>query len=166
MPRYNYVALDARGKEASGLVEAASPNEAIGQLRQAGYFPTSVDEEAKSGPNGKIPRRTAKTAQLTRPRAKTNIVLFQRKTVKAKVLMIFTRQLATLIDSGLPLLRSLNVLAKQERDSVLKNTINKLADGVQGGNTFSDALSLHPRVFNVFYVTLVKPPELAAALVL
>ncbi len=164
MPRYNYVALDARGKEASGLVEAASPNEAIGQLRQAGYFPTSVDEEAKSGPNGKIPRRTAKTAQLTRPRAKTNIVLFQRKTVKAKVLMIFTRQLATLIDSGLPLLRSLNVLAKQERDSVLKNTINKLADGVQGGNTFSDALSLHPRIFNDLYVNMVKAGELGGVL--
>ena len=120
MPRYNYVALDARGQEASGLVEAASTNEAIGQLRQAGYFPTSVYEEAKSGPNGKVPRRAAKMAQATRPRAKTNIVLFQRKTVKAKVLMIFTRQLATLIDSGLPLLRSLNVLAKQERDTVLK----------------------------------------------
>src|SRR5207302_174607 len=57
MPRYNYVALDARGQEASGLVEAASSNEAIGQLRQAGYFPTSVFEEAKSGPDGKVFRR-------------------------------------------------------------------------------------------------------------
>src|SRR5882724_4737818 len=164
MPRYNYVALDARGQEASGLVEAASPNEAIGQLRQAGYFPTSVNEEAKSGPNGKIPRRAAKTAQPTRPRAKTNIVLFQRKTVKAKVLMIFTRQLATLIDSGLPLLRSLNVLAKQERDAVLKRTIDKLADGVQGGNTFSDALSLHPLIFNDLYVNMVKAGELGGVL--
>src|SRR6266700_3673153 len=164
MPRYNYVALDARGQEASGLVEATSPNEAIGQLRQAGYFPTSVYEEAKSGPNGKVSRRAAKMAKTTRPRAKANIVLFQRKTVKAKVMMIFTRQLATLIDSGLPLLRSLNVLAKQERDSVLKNTINKLADGVQGGNTFSDALSLHPRIFNDLYVNMVKAGELGGVL--
>ncbi|HWN65145.1 MAG TPA: type II secretion system F family protein, partial [Candidatus Binatus sp.] len=164
MPRYNYVALDARGQEASGLVEAASPNEAIGQLRQGGYFPTSVNEEAKSDPNGKVSRRAAKVAQTTRPRAKTNIVLFQRKTVKAKVMMIFTRQLATLIDSGLPLLRSLNVLAKQERDTVLKNTINKLADGVQGGNTFSDALSLHPRIFNDLYVNMVKAGELGGVL--
>src|SRR5438094_3450125 len=164
MPRYNYVALDARGQEASGLVEAASPNEAIGQLRQAGYFPTSVYEEAKAGRDGKEARRAAKMARATRPRAKTNIVLFQRKTIKAKVLMIFTRQLATLIDSGLPLLRSLNVLAKQERDSVLKNTINKLADGVQGGNTFSDALSLHPRIFNDLYVNMVKAGELGGVL--
>src|SRR5437762_11744104 len=164
MPRYNYVALDARGQEASGLVEAASPNDAIGQLRQAGYFPTSVYEEAKSGPNGKVPRRAAKMAGATKPRAKTNIVLFQRKTIKAKVLMIFTRQLATLIDSGLPLLRSLNVLAKQEPDAVLKNTINKLADAVQGGNTFSDALALHPRIFNDLYVNMVKAGEVGGVL--
>ena len=78
--------------------------------------------------------------------------------------MIFTRQLATLIDSGLPLLRSLNVLAKQERDAVLKRTINKLADGVQGGNTFSDALSLHPLIFNDLYVNMVKAGELGGVL--
>src|SRR5713101_5888813 len=164
MPRYNYVALDARGQEASGLVEAASSNEAIGQLRQAGYFPTSVYEEAKSGPDGKVSRRAAKMARVTRPRAKTNIVLFQRKKIKPKILMIFTRQLATLIDSGLPLLRSLNVLAKQERDAVLRNTINKLADGVQGGNTFSDALALHPRIFNDLYVNMVKAGEIGGVL--
>src|SRR5437868_25572 len=164
MPRYNYVALDARGQEASGLVEAASPNEAIGQLRQAGYFPTSVYEEAKSGPNGKVPQRAAKMAKATRPRAKTNIVLFQRKTVKAKVLMIFTRQLATLIDSGLPLLRSLTVLAKQERDSVLKRTIENLSESIQGGSTFSDSLALHPRIFNELYVSMVKAGELGGVL--
>src|SRR5438067_3782387 len=164
MPRYNYVALDARGQEASGLVEAASPNEAIGQLRQAGYFPTSVYEEAKSGPNGKVPQRAAKMAKMTKPRAKTTIVLFQRKKIKPKILMIFTRQLATLIDAGLPMLRSLNVLAKQERDSVLKNTINKVADGVQGGNTFSEALALHPRIFNDLYVNMVKAGEIGGVL--
>src|SRR6266487_6764077 len=109
MPRYNYVVLDARGEESTGLLEASSTNEAIGQLRQAGYFPTSVYEDAKSGPDGKVSRRAAKMARVTRPRARTSIALFERKKVKPKVLMIFTRQLATLIDSGLPLLRSLNV---------------------------------------------------------
>jgi type IV pilus assembly protein PilC len=165
MPRFNYIALDARGQESTGLLEAASTNDAIGQLRQAGYFPTSVYEEAKAGGrDGKVARRAAKMAKATRPRAKTSIVLFQRKKVKPKILMIFTRQLATLIDSGLPLLRSLNVLAKQERDTVLKNTINKLADGVQGGNTFSDALALHPRIFNDLYVNMVKAGEVGGVL--
>jgi type IV pilus assembly protein PilC len=168
MPRYNYVALDARGEESTGLLEANSTNEAIGQLRQAGYFPTSVYEETRSSPDGKAAketgRRASKMARMTRPRGKTSIVLFQRKKIKPKILMIFTRQLATLIDSGLPLLRSLNVLAKQERDSVLKNTINKVADGVQSGNTFSDALALHPRIFNDLYVNMVKAGEVGGVL--
>jgi type IV pilus assembly protein PilC len=150
MPRFNYVALDARGQEATGLVEAASSNAAITQLRQAGYFPTSVIEEAISGPDGEAARRrVAKMAPVTKARAKRGIVLFKRRKVKSKILMIFTRQLATLIDSGLPLLRSLNILAKQERDKVMKNTINKLADSVQSGSTFSDALALHPRILAI-----------------
>ncbi len=165
MPRFNYVALDARGQEASGLLEAASSNAAISQLRQAGYFPTSVIEEAISSSDGNEARRRAATsARVTKLRTKKGIVLFQRKKVKSKILMIFTRQLATLIDSGLPLLRSLNVLEKQERDKVLKKTINKLADSVQGGSTFSDALALHPRIFNDLYVNMVKAGEVGGVL--
>jgi len=165
MARFNYVALDTRGQEATGLVEAPSSNAAISQLRQAGYFPTSVIEEAISSADGQQARdRAAKMARLTKPRAKKGIVLFERKKVKSKILMIFTRQLATLIDSGLPLLRSLNVLAKQERDKVLKKTINKVADSVQSGSTFSDALALHPRIFNDLYVNMVKAGEVGGVL--
>ncbi len=165
MPRFNYVALDARGQEATGLVEAASTNAAITQLRQAGYFPTSVIEEAIIGADGQeARRRAAKMARTTKPRAKKGIALFERKKVRSKVLMIFTRQLATLIDSGLPLLRSLNVLAKQERDKLMKKTIIKVADSVQSGSTFSDALALHPRVFNDLYVNMVKAGEVGGVL--
>ncbi len=165
MPRFNYVALDARGQEATGLVEAASSNAAITQLRQAGYFPTSVIEDAISSPDGKeARRRAATTARVTKPRAKKGIVLFQRRKVKSKILMIFTRQLATLVEAGLPLLRSLNILAKQERDKVLKKTIIKIADSVQGGSTFSDALALHPRIFNDLYVNMVRAGEVGGVL--
>ena len=164
MPRYTYVALDARGQESTGLVEARSSNEAIGQLRQAGYFPTSVYEEGKGGPDGKVSRAAPKAARAARPRTKISMVLFQRKKVKPKTMMIFTRQLATLIDSGLPLLRGLNVLAKQERDTVLRNTINKLADGVQGGSTFSESLAQHPLIFNHLYVNIVKAGEVGGVL--
>src|SRR6266516_6011646 len=165
MPRFNYVALDSRGQEATGLVEATSTNDAIGRLRQAGYFPTSVYEEAVARSDSKAARRqTAKIARATKLRAKSGIVLFQRTKVKPKVLMILTRQLATLIDSGLPLLRSLTVLAKQKRDKVLQNTINKLADSVQSGNTFSDALALHPRIFNNLFVNMVRAGEVGGVL--
>src|SRR6267142_2714792 len=167
MPRFTYVALDSRGQESTGAVEAASTNEAIGQLRQAGFFPTNVYEEGKSGGgrDGKAAKRAAKAAQVAKPREKgKGIVLFQRKKVKPKILMIFTRQLATLIDSGLPLLRGLNVLAKQERDPVLKNTINKLAESVQGGSTFSESLAQFPFIFNDLYVNMVKAGEVGGVL--
>jgi type IV pilus assembly protein PilC len=166
MPRYAYIAVDSRGQESTGLLDAASTNEAIGQLRQAGYFPTNVYEEGKvsSGPDGKAARPAAKPERTKRTSVSRNIVLFQRKSVKPKTLMIFTRQLATLIDAGLPLLRSLNVLAKQERDSVLKGTINKLADSVQGGSTFSEGLAQHPRLFNDLYVNMVRAGEAGGVL--
>ena len=165
MARFNYVALDARGQEAAGLLEAASSSAAISQLRQSGYFPTSVIEEAIISSDGKQAReRTITAARMTKPRAKKGIVLFQRRKVKSKILMVFTRQLATLIDSGLPLLRSLNVLAKQERDKVMKNTIDKLADSVQSGSTFSDALAMHPKIFNDLFVNMVKAGEVGGVL--
>ena len=164
MPRYNYVALDSRGQESTGLVEAPSPNEAIGRLRQAGYFPTNVSEEGKGGRDGHRKRATPAIPRVAKSRSRKNIVLFQRKSVKTRTLMIFTRQLATLIDAGLPLLRSLNVLAKQERDGVLKNTINALADSVQGGSTFSESLEQHPVIFNKLYVNMVKAGELGGVL--
>ncbi|MDQ3197728.1 MAG: type II secretion system F family protein [Verrucomicrobiota bacterium] len=165
MPRFTYIALDARGQESTGLVDALSANEAIGQLRQAGYFPTNVYEEGQGGTTEKKARRGAKASPAAPTAgAKKGIVLFQKKTVKAKILMVFTRQLATLIDAGLPLLRGLNVLSKQERDPVLKSTIDQLADSVQGGSTFSESLGQHPKIFNKLYVNMVKAGELGGVL--
>src|SRR6202023_3509473 len=67
-------------------------------------------------------------------------------------------------DSGLPLSRGLNVLAKQERDAVLKNTINNLAESVQGGSTFSESLAQFPLIFNALYVNMVKAGEIGGVL--
>jgi type IV pilus assembly protein PilC len=78
--------------------------------------------------------------------------------------MIFTRQLATLIDAGLPLLRGLSVLAKQEPDALLKSTINQLSDSVQEGGTFSQGLAQHPRLFNDLYVNMVRAGEIGGVL--
>lgn len=171
MPRYAYVALDSRGQESTGLVDASSPNEAIGQLRQAGYFPTNVYEE---GTTTATDNRARKSAAKTKPAKvsaapktaglKKEITLFRRKTVKPKVLMLFTRQLATLIDAGLPLLRGLTVLAKQERDGTMKSTIEKIGDSVQGGSTFSEGLAQHPRIFNDLYINMVRAGEVGGVL--
>ncbi|HEY5751666.1 MAG TPA: type II secretion system F family protein [Chthoniobacterales bacterium] len=164
MPRFNYVALDARGQESTGIIEATNSNDAVGQLRQAGYFPTSVLEEGAPGAARVARRAAAKPAKAVVVKQSGSKTLFKKSTVKPKVLMIFTRQLATLIDAGLPLLRGLTVLAKQERDPVLKSTIGQLADSVQGGSTFSESLAGHPRIFNKLYVNMVKAGELGGVL--
>ncbi len=167
MPRFEYIALDARGQESRGVMDAPNPNDVVGQLRQAGFFPTSVAEEGKAGGAvAKTSKKQQKAMQAaSAPKAKKGgITLFQKKTIKSKVLMIFTRQLATLIDAGLPLLKGLNVLAKQEKDLVLRNTINALADAVQGGSTFSESMAQHPRIFNKLYINMVKAGELGGVL--
>lgn len=159
MARYSYVALDSRGQETTGVIEAASQNEAIGQLRQAGYFPKSIVDEAKA-PKQKVAKAPAKAASTK----SGGFSLFQKTTVKSKTLMIFTRQLATLIDAGLPLLRGLTVLSKQEPDPVLRRVITNLAESVQGGSTFSESLNAHPKIFNKLYVNMVKAGELGGVL--
>ncbi len=163
MPRFEYIALDARGAESRGIIEATDQNEVVSQLRGSGYFPTSVEVEGMGSKQGKK-AKTVKTIAPSTMGEKKGIVLFQRTKVKSKTLMIFTRQLATLIDAGLPLLKGLAVLAKQERDPVLKNAINSMADSVQGGSTFSESMGQHPKIFNRLYVSMVKAGEIGGVL--
>lgn len=163
MPRYNYVALDSRGQESAGAIDAESQSDAVSQLRQAGFFPKSITEEGK-GPKTKSAKSSVAGKSVARKEININIPFLQRKTIKPRVLMIFTRQLATLIDAGLPLLRGLTVLSKQEPDLVLKGVIISIAESVQGGGTFSESLGGHPRIFNKLYVNMVKAGELGGVL--
>ena len=169
MAKFNYVALDARGQESVGLIEAQNTNDAVGQLRQAGYFPTSVYEEGKNGAAPAAAKAKKGGAVVAKAKAKSPAVAKKagntaNKSIKPKILMIFTRQLATLIDAGLPLLRGLTVLEKQERDPVLKATIAKISDAVQGGSTFSEGLAQHPKIFNKLYINMVKAGEVGGVL--
>ncbi|MBK1883453.1 type II secretion system F family protein [Luteolibacter pohnpeiensis] len=161
MANFQYAALDSKGEQTTGVIAAASEQEAIQKLRASGYYPTQIVEE------GKVPKGAKKAAAKTKGKAAAKSKATKSAVggkVKAKNLMIFTRQLATLIDSGLPLLRSLSVLAKQEPNPVLKATVTTLADSVQGGSTFSESLSQHPRIFNKLYVNMVKAGELGGVL--
>ena len=166
MPKFNYVALDARGQESTGVLEAGTSNEVVAHLRQSGFFPTSVVEEGKgSAPKAAKAKGKAVQTSSSSPATKGKNDGYKKgKGVKTKTLMNFTRQLATLIDAGLPLLRGLNVLAKQEKDLILKGTINHLADAVQGGSTFSESLAQHPKIFNKLYINMVKAGELGGVL--
>ncbi len=159
MPTFHYIALDQNGQETAGDLDAASEADAINQLRQTGLYPTSVAAEGQ-GQSAAIKKRAKAT---TKGKTKSVKVGVNAK-VKSKSLMIFTRQLATLIDSGLPLLRGLTVLGRQEPNPIMKGTINTLADNVQTGSTFSESLQQYPRIFNKLYVNMVKAGELGGVL--
>lgn len=167
MPKFSYVAMDSRGKETKGTLEVNSQNEAIGRLKEMGYFPTKVVEATKVKEK---PDKKTKTAE--KPRGKPAKGGFNLNIkipglggrVKTKVMCTFTRQLATLIDAGLPLLRGLRVLERQEKNPTLRGVIFQLAQGVEGGSTFSEALAQHPKIFNRLFVSMVKAGEMGGVL--
>ncbi len=165
MANFQYTALDAKGEQATGSVQAGSEAEAIQQLRSQGLYPTQVVEEGKGAVQASAAKGKGKVESkaATKSKGKTKAKKLGGK-VKPKVLMISTRQLATLIDSGLPLMRSLIVLSNQEPNPVLKSTLSSLADSVQSGSTFSESLSQHPKIFNKLYVNMVKAGELGGVL--
>src|SRR6266498_3051585 len=166
MPKFSYVAMDSRGKETKGTLDVANQNEAIGRLKEMGYFPTKVVQveasKDKAAPKGKAP---AGKGGKKGGGVNINIKIPGLSgRVKPKVLTTFTRQLATLVDAGLPLLRGLRVLERQERNPTLKSIINDLGTGIEGGSTFSEALAQHPKVFNRLFVNMVKAGELGGVL--
>jgi type IV pilus assembly protein PilC len=160
MANFQYAALDAKGEQTTGVVAAATEAEAIQQLRAKGLYPTQIQEEGKGKKGNKTVPPLKRNAKAKPKASKSHL----GGRVKPKNLMIFTRQLATLIDSGLPLLRSLTVLEKQEPNPVLRATVNNLAENVQSGSTFSESLAQHPKIFNKLYVNMVKAGELGGVL--
>lgn len=166
MPKFNYVAMDSRGKETKGTLDVANQNEAISRLKEMGYFPTKVTEaeKPKADKKGK-PAAAAASGGGKGLKKGINIrIPGLGSGVKPKVLTTFTRQLATLVDAGLPLLRGLRVLEKQERNATLRRIIGELALSIEGGSTFSEALAQHPKVFNRLFVNMVKAGELGGVL--
>ncbi len=167
MPKFSYVAMDSRGKEQKGVLEVASQNEAIARVREMQLFPTKIVEVDK--PREKAAQKPAVGGAKAKGKGRKGQISINIKIpgtggVKSKVLTTFTRQLATLIDAGLPLLRGLRVLEKQERNATLRGTIGQLAESVEGGSTFSEALAQHPKVFNRLFVNMVKAGELGGVL--
>jgi type IV pilus assembly protein PilC len=165
MPKFNYVAMDSRGKETKGTLEVANQNEAIGRIKEMGFFPTNVVED-----KGSPAAAAAKKAGAKKGKKGGVSLNFQIKIpglsgrVKSKVLTTFARQLATLVQAGLPLLRGLRVLQKQEKNATLKGIVGDLATSIEGGSTFSEALGQHPKVFNRLFVNMVKAGEIGGVL--
>jgi len=169
MPKFNYVAMDSRGKETKGTLDVGSQNEAISRLKEMGYFPTKVVEADKTKDKSDKKSKAAGAADAKGKKKGGGINLNIKipglsGRVKPKVLTTFTRQLATLVDAGLPLLRGLRVLERQERNPTLKSVLNDLALAIEGGSTFSEGLAQHPKIFNRLFVNMVKAGELGGVL--
>lgn len=160
MPTFHYIALDANGQETAGTIDASSDTDAINLLRQQQMYPTQVVQEGK----GDVSAIKSRASKVTKTKGKSSTKPAGNISVKSKTLMVFTRQLATLIDSGLPLLRGLTVLSRQEPVPNMKRTITTLADSVQTGSTFSESLSQFPKIFNKLYINMVKAGELGGVL--
>ena len=153
MPKFKYIAHDINGEEKTGTVNAATKVAATDQLKKKGLFPTEV-----SGTDLKLSIPEKKKSAGVRLDMNIQLPAFLT-VVHPKQLMVLTRQMATLIHAGLPLLRGLNVLERQEKNSALKKAIGEISDSIEGGSTFADALAQHPRIFNKLYINMVKAGE-------
>ncbi len=155
MPTYSYKALDKGGKEIRGSIEATGEEAVVDRLRTMGYYVTQVSRH-KQGV-GQVD-----LADLPIIRGISKVV--SRGKVSLKHLSAFSRQLATLIGAGLPLLRSLQILQEQVEDKNLMDALDGIVESVEGGSTLSEAMAKFPKIFNRLYVNMVKAGEIGGAL--
>ena len=151
MPEYTYEALDKGGKQVKGIIEAANDEVIIEKLRDMGYYPLKV-----------IPHKKKSAAQADLTAMPGLRVIFHR--IKTKHIMTFTRQLATLIDAGLPIMRSLMILHEQVESVVFKDKIKEMAHDIESGSSLSDCFAKHPKVFDRLYVNMVRAGEIGGVL--
>ncbi|MDB4365778.1 type II secretion system F family protein [Pirellulales bacterium] len=150
MPTFMFEAIDAAtGKEIRDTVDATNENEAQATIRSMGYMVTKIKAQKASaaGGRGKKPGRT-----------------FALGKVKQKELTLFTRQLSILQDAGLPILRSLKVLAEMQKPGGLKNALLDTCDEIEGGSTLSEAMSKSPKCFDRLYCNMIRAGEAGGAL--
>lgn len=141
MAKFKYTAIDANGKQKTGTVDAANEEEANAKLSASGLMPTKL---AASG-GADAPAKGAKPGKGGKTKARKTGGF--GKVIKADDLTIFTRQLSTLLEAGLPLLRALEVMIRQEKNARFQAVLEQIADQVKSGNSFSDGLAQHPEDF-------------------
>jgi type IV pilus assembly protein PilC len=162
MATYTYQALNASGKTQKGTVEAGSSEEAIQRIKAQGFFPTSVQaQKTKKGKSAKD-RDVAETASKKKKKKGGGGIAIGG--VKQKHLTTFTRQLSTLQDAGLPLLRSLQILESQQKPGLLKNVLLGVTEEVEGGSSLSESMGKFPKAFNLLYVKMVNAGEIGGVL--
>src|SRR3954464_1151636 len=160
MPTYAYVAMNASGAEVKEEIEAGSSEEAIAKIRSKGYFPTKVKEKASK----KKAKKGGGAAAAEARAEKKKKMPMSIGGVPRKQLVAFTRQLSTLQDAGLPILRSLQILEQQQKPGLMKAIVSGVAEEVEGGGTLSDAMSKYPKAFDKLYVNMINAGEAGGVL--
>ena len=163
MSNYSYEAVDAGGLKIEGKLEVVDQTEAIRRVKEMGLFPVRI-VEARAGKRGTRNAERGKGRSDGRGLKVEIKVPFLSGRVKMGVLAVFTRQLATLIEAGMPLLRGLRILREQEESPALQKILDSISGQIEGGGSLSEALAAHPKVFNGLYINMVKAGELSGAL--
>ena len=152
MAKYAFEAMNQAGQEVKDEVEAATTEDALAKIRNLGYFPTRIKEK------GGLKARTATAAR------KKGGGGFSFGKVSVKNITQFTRQLSTLQDAGLPILRSLTILEEQQKPGLLKNVLHGMTEDIEGGSTLSEACARQPKAFDRLYVNMVAAGETGGVL--
>jgi len=146
MPKFSWEARSKAGSTQKGVMEAGSALQVEAQLKRYGFNGITVKEEGR-GLNMELKLPGRKGGK-----------------VDTKDLVVFTRQFATMIDSGLPLVQCLDILGGQQENKTFKEVLLKVKENVESGSTFADALAKHPKVFDQLYVNLVAAGEVGGIL--
>lgn len=138
MAKFAYVVKDKSGRTRRGVMETASHQALIEQLWKQGFVVLSIDEKAKGV---------------------SFLVKAGQPGVKPDALVIFARQLATMVDSGIPIVQSLDVLGEQMDDKGLRETLKRMREDIEGGSSLSEAVGRYPKVFSGFFINMVRAGE-------
>ncbi|WZO97195.1 type II secretion system F family protein [Isosphaeraceae bacterium EP7] len=155
MPTFQYEAMDRTGREVKDSIDASTQEEAQQLIRQKGFFVTKISERAKGA---KAAKKPVKKGGRKKKRS------FTIGRISTKQLCTFTRQLSTLQDAGLPILRSLKILEGQCKPGVLKNALGEVVEDIESGQTLSEAFAKHPKAFDKLYCNMIKAGEAGGAL--
>ena len=159
MARFTFTALDSKGKEVQGEIEAENQSAAIARIREKSLFPSKVAPVAGGG--AAAPAKKAKASGMN---MEIKMPKFLQGRVKTKDLTVFTRQMSTLVNAGLPLMRAIRVLQRQEKNPALKDALSQMADSIESGSTFAEALAAHPKIFDRLFINMVKAGEVGGVL--
>lgn len=149
MPVYEYSALDSKGKQTKGIIDADSPLTARNKLRSSDLFPVNIKESS---------------SQIKSQHTGTTSVNTLLRRIKAGDISTITRQLATLMSAGIPLVSSLELLITQEVNPLLKKVLAQIKESVNEGNSFASSLKHHSKYFSQIYINMVTAGEASGSL--